>query len=644
LRNTIIMQFNPFIIPFNIGLYFIILYVIARCVIWFRDLPRTDKLRLQRGFFGRPFILSLKEIFMEGLIHRKIFLRNPVLGYMHMSLAFGWFMLILFGTFQADFLGEQHLNPPYKAIFYRYFNPSHAETGLAGFFSFLMDFILAVILSGLCIALIKRFWSKIAGMKRTTNLKFLDRLSRTALWLIFPSRLLAESFTCGAHESGSFLTGSLGSFFAGFLPVDYLALPFWWLYSLSLGTFFILLPRTRYMHIPAEIFLIFLRNAGIRIGDQHGACAEAQIHSCSSCGICLDVCQLSTSANITDIQAAYLVKGLKRNDDIFDLSLDCLMCGRCEHACPVGIELGPLRMIQRRAGDSKKDMKSIWSGYLRTRNSNGREITVENNKQMYTYLKEQDVKDKPEVLYFAGCMTHLTPGISRSMLKIFESAGVSYDFMDKDGSICCGRPLTLAGKDREARELIKNNSDAIWRSGARMLVTSCPICYKIFNESYHLGPEVLHHTQYINRLIEDELLELNFLNKSVVYHDPCELGRNSGIYSEPREALLHVARLEKSAYEKEDALCCGGSLANLKIDRRKITDIVSDVHGELTKSNPDYLATACPLCKKTFSKTDNDSNTETLDIAEIVAQAIEERGFMEDEKKPRRISATGVIA
>lgn len=638
------MQFNPFVIPFNIGLYFIILYVVARCVIWFRELPRTDKLRLQRGFFGRPFVLSLKEIFMEGLIHRKIFLRNPVLGYMHMSLAFGWFLLILFGTFQADFLGDQHLNPPYKAIFYRYFNPSHAESGLAGFFSFLMDLILAVILSGLLIAIIKRFWSKIVGMKRTTKLKFLDRLSRTALWLIFPSRLLAESFTCGAHSSGSFLTGSLGSYFAGFLPVESLAMPFWWLYSISLGTFFILLPRTRYMHIPAEMFLIFLRNSGIKIGDQHGACAEAQIHSCSSCGICLDVCQLSTSANITNIQAAYLVKGLKRNDDIFDLSLNCLMCGRCEQACPVGIELGPLRMIQRRAGETKSDMKSIWSGYMRIRNSNKNEPAEENNKgQVYKYLKPQEIKDSTEVLYFAGCMTHLTPGISRSMIKIFEAADISYEFMDKDGSVCCGRPLTLAGKDHEARELIKNNSDAIWRSGAKVLVTSCPICFKIFNESYHLGLEILHHTQYINRLIESDQLELNFLNKSVVYHDPCELGRNSGIYSEPREVLLHIARLHKSNYEKEDALCCGGSLANLKIDRRKVTDIASDVYAELTRTHPDYLATACPLCKKTFGKAGAVNGTEILDIAEIVARAIEDRSPIGHEMA-HRISATGVIA
>jgi len=631
------MQFKPFVIPFNIGLYFIILYVVARCIIWFRDLPKTDKLRIQRGFFGRPFVASLKEIFMESLIHRKIYRTNPVLGYMHMSFAFGWFLLILFGTIEADFFGEKHLNPPYKAIFFRYFNPDHGEAGFAKGFGFFMDLILAYILSGLLIAIVKRVWSRIVGMKRTTRLKFLDRAALTSLWLIFPSRLLAESFTCGAYNSGSFLTGSLGNFFAGFLPVESLAIPFWWLYSLSLGTFFILLPRTRYMHIPTELFLIFMRNSGVRIGDQHGACAETQIHSCSSCGICLDVCQLSSSVNITDVQAAYLVKGLKRDDDIFDLSLNCLMCGRCEKACPVGIELGPLRMIQRRVGDAPKDMKSIWSGYMRERSQRGDQLANDKVKRPFSYLPPQEIERKPEVLYFAGCMTHLTPGISRSMEKIFRSADINYEFMDKDGSVCCGRPLTLAGKDREARELIRNNTDLIWRSGAKTLVTSCPICYKIFKESYHVDVEILHHSEYINSLIQNKKLKLNFLNKSVIYHDPCELGRNSGIYSAPREVLVHVSRLIKSKHEKENALCCGGSLANLKIDRRDVTTIADDVYQELTSSKPDYLATACPLCKKTFGKVSESDGSAVLDIAEIVAEAIVSESRSENHESKRLV-------
>jgi Fe-S oxidoreductase len=625
------MHFDPFVIPFNIGLYFILIYCISRCIVWFTDLSRADKLRLQRGFFGNAFGQSIKEIFMESLIHRKILKTNFRLGYMHMSLAFGWFLLIFFGTIEADIFGQKHLNAPYKAIFFKFFNPSHGQEGFEKAYAFLMDFILAFILSGLALAIIKRFYSKVVGMKRTTKLKIRDKIALTSLWLIFPSRLLAESFTSGAFGSGSFLTGTLGSWFATFLPAQQMAYPFWWLYSLSLGTFFILLPTTRYMHIPTELFLIFMRNSGIRTGDKGGSYLEVQSYSCSSCGICIDKCQLNTSAGITSIQSAYLMKAIRNSDDVFNIAHNCLMCGRCDEACPVGIELTPIRMIQRREGNNEKDMRSIWKGFMRNRQIQVPPKTPE--QPSYGYLPERKFR-QADIIYFAGCMTHLTPGIKNSMQKIFRTAGENYYFMDEEGGACCGRPLMLAGQDREARELINFNSEIIWKSGAHTLVTSCPICYKIFKESYHLGVEVLHHTQYIKRLIDDGSIRLNYSHKKVVYHNPCELGRGSGIYDEPAEVLAHVADLQRTGYDGAKSLCCGGSLGNLKLDARKKALIASDTASELTRCKPDILATACPLCKKTFA---NVTETKVADIAEIVAGEISQI-----QKRKSRISVLNI--
>jgi Fe-S oxidoreductase len=159
----------------------------------------------------------------------------------------------------------------------------------------------------------------------------------------------------------------------------------------------------------------------------------------------------------------------------------------------------------------------------------------------------------------------------------------------------------------------------IWKSGAHTLVTSCPICYKVFKESYYIDVDVLHHTQFIKMLIDEGSVKMNFLRKKVVYHSPCELGRGSGVYDEPKEVLSHVSRLEKSKFEDANSLCCGGSLANMKISSGKKKKIASDAATELTKGNPDILATACPLCKKTFSAV---TDTRVADISEIVAEAI----------------------
>ena len=610
------MQFDPFVIPFNIGLNFILIYAVTRSVIWFRDLSRPDKLRLQRGFFGNAFVQSLKEIFLECLIHRKILKTNLRLGYMHMSLAFGWFLLVLFGTIEADIFGTKHLNAPYKAIFFRFFNPEHGRMGIEAAYGFLMDLILIFILSGLFLSVSKRFYSKVVGMKKTTRLKATDKIALTSLWLIFPSRLLAESFTSGAYGTGSFLTGSLGNWLASFLPAQQIAYPFWWLYSVSLGTFFVLLPVTRYMHIPTELFLIFMRNSGIKTGHKTGTYSDVETFSCSSCGICIDTCQLNTSAGITNIQSAYLMKAIRNNDDVSGIAHNCLMCGRCDQKCPVGIELSPIRMIQRRKGEAEYEYKNLYKGYFRNRQNVDEEKP--NGSSVYNFLPETN-QGKVDVLYFAGCMTHLTPTIKNAMVKILNASGVNYNFIDEEGGVCCGRPLMLAGQDKEARELINFNSQLIWKSGAHTLVTSCPICYKVFKESYYLDVEVLHHTQFIKKLIDEDSVKMKFLRKKVVYHTPCDLGRGSGVYNEPIEVLKHVSQLEKSKFEDENSLCCGGSLANMKISSQKKNKIAQDTASELTRGNPDILATACPLCKKTFSAA---TETRVADISELVAEAL----------------------
>jgi Fe-S oxidoreductase len=177
----------------------------------------------------------------------------------------------------------------------------------------------------------------------------------------------------------------------------------------------------------------------------------------------------------------------------------------------------------------------------------------------------------------------------------------------------------LAGNDREARELINFNSQLIWKSGAHTLVTSCPICYKVFRESYYLDVEVLHHSQFIKNLIDEGLVNMNFLQKRVTYHTPCELGRRSGVFEEPKEVIRHVATLEPTGYDDENSLCCGGSLGNIMLSHEKRRGIAEDVTAKLTANDPDSLITACPLCKKTLAQA---TSTRVVDIAELVAEAI----------------------
>jgi len=584
------MKFDPFVLPFTVGLGFILLYTGYRFARWISKLSFAEKKKFWLWLFTHKTILALKEVFMESLIHRKIYKNNPLLGYMHMSIALGWLLLIVVGNLESRLYGGTHVNPPYFPIFLRFFVHDHHGIPWSSFFTNLMDLILLFVLSGIVLAYIKRAFSFLFGVKRKPRRKIQDIMIMITLWSIFPLRLFAESLTASVYGNGGFLTGTIGSMFS-YLPYpNELAYTFWWLYSIALGAFFFILPFTRYMHIPAEILLIFMRRFGIHTEKKYTSFADLEVYSCPKCGMCMDKCQMGFAANVKDMQSVYFIQSVRRKKVEEPKLFNCMLCGRCQEFCPVGISLNDQRMIQRRLVADVMDAK-------------------------FDYLPEK-VIPAVDVVYFAGCMTHLTPAIKKSMLAIFEQAGVNYNFIDADGTICCGRPLMLAGKDLEARDLQKRNEEAIRKSGAKLLVTSCPICYKVFKEEYKLDIDIMHHSQYLLQLSNEHKINLSPTDVLAVYHDPCELGRGSDVYKEPRKLLEKAVKLQEIKNSKEASLCCGGSLGNTQMNSFKRDMITEDACKQLLKGNPDLLVTACPLCKKTLGKY---ATVEIKDIAEVVA-------------------------
>ena len=74
-------------------------------------------------------------------------------------------------------------------------------------------------------------------------------------------------------------------------------------------------------------------------------------------------------------------------------------------------------------------MKSFSGIHTRDISGPGKVIPVEktNGSPVYNFLPETN-PEKVDVLYFAGCMTHLTPSIKNSMVKILDASGLNYKF------------------------------------------------------------------------------------------------------------------------------------------------------------------------------------------------------------------------
>ncbi len=594
------MSFNLFVLPFSLGLAFLCIYLFVYYRKLISSLPSGEFDKIKRGVFTIKSLQALHEVFMESLLHRKVFKKNKLLGYMHMSFALGWFLLIVMGNVESREFSMAHVNPPYYPIFLKFFMHDtkvlYFEVyTLPGFFRFIMDFLLLFVLSGLILAIIKRFRSAWFGMRSTAKLGFFDKAALYCLWLIFPFRLLAESITAGIYGSGGFLTGSLGDVLALIIPLKPFFMPAWWAYSMVLGVFFVCLPWSRYMHIPTEVILIFLRKYGVKGSELLDAFAELGVKACSRCGICIDVCQMHTYGKNNQTQAVYFLQSLRNGNRDNDMAFNCLFCDRCTNVCPVGIEITSIRQAQRALLNQSS---KAGTGYK--------------------FIANQPVV-KADVLYFAGCMGHLTPSTSRAVANILTKAGISFNFVDTGGSICCGRPLQMAGRYKEAEALADQNKAIFMQSGAHTLVTSCPICLKSFTEKYNLPLRVLHHSQYIEELVTKQLIHIESTDLHAVYHDPCELGRGLGIYDEPRNLISKCCDLKSSVNEKSDAFCCGGSLADFKLSGQEQQQIVNDLVKDLELTNAGSIITACPLCKKTIS---GQANVPVIDIAELVEKRL----------------------
>ena len=593
--------FAPFCLPFLLGAAVMLAAIVIKYAVWLWQLPASDKKLILKGLPTRRTLEAAWETVREALLHRRIFRVNPLLGYMHMSLAFGWFLLIAVGWVETlAYLGLRWV-PLQGHVFFKYFVQRNAIAGHKPLFDFVMDLLLLFVLSGVALAWFKRLRSRALGLRRTTKHLPFDRAALTALWFIFPARLVAESITCGLYGGGSFLTGSLGALLGRtFGPATLAALyePAWWFYSCALGIFFAAMPFSRYMHIFTEIPLIFLRRYRLHPGEKASSYDNFEIQACSRCGICIDPCQLQSSLGIRDVQSVYFLRDRRYKMLEQKVANNCLMCGRCEEVCPVGINLNTLRLNTR---------------------------TTQHNapaEGRYDYLQGVDRSTgRGRTGYFAGCMTRLTPRTLESMQRIFDAAGEEVWWADREGGVCCGRPLKLSGEVDAARKMVDYNTELFRRHGITTLVTSCPICLREFRETYRLeGVEVLHHSEYILRQLRAGRITVEPAEKALfTYHDPCELGRGCGIYEEPRAVIGALGELVEPEHTRQKAFCCGASLANTEIGDTQQQTLAHDVTAELDRTAAGTIVTACPLCKKTLART---AAKRVSDLSEIVADRL----------------------
>ena len=239
------------------------------------------------------------------------------------------------------------------------------------------------------------------------------------------------------------------------------------------------------------------------------------------------------------------------------------------------------------------------------------------------------IKETAEVIYFTGCVSSYFPTAQRiplALTSIFQYADVNFTLLGEE-EWCCGFPLLGAGLGDLVKEIMDHNMNAVRAKGAKKIVFACPSCYQMWREHYPREFEIFHATQFLGDLLRRDAIPLKELSLTVTYHDPCDLGRGSDVYDEPREIIGSIpgVRFVELHHNRGDCRCCGGG-GNLEmIDTQLSGDIAKEKIEEIVSTGATTVVTACQQCVRTMHTyvRRNKISLDVMDITQLIEKALD---------------------
>ena len=323
---------------------------------------------------------------------------------------------------------------------------------------------------------------------------------------------------------------------------------------------------------------------------------------------------------------------------------ECSTCGQCHYKCPSYIDTVELWESIRKSIVSAgygplenhkaltSSVKSYDNPWLQPRSTRDKWAKRAHKQKEIRSVPKMLGKSKAEVLYFVGCTASFDVNIKEvavNTVKMLDACGVDFGILGTQEK-CCGSVLLRVG-DPEYERLAEENIETFNRLGIRTLVTSCSGCYKTISQDYPkvgtMNFETLHMVQFIARLIEEGTIQFEKeVPMKVTYHDPCHLGRASGIYEAPRTILKSIPGIEFVEIERhhENSRCCGAG-GGLKAGFPEIQQKMSQarVRDAVATGATDFV-TACPFCYQGLSVgiIAEDAPIRMRDITEIIMMAL----------------------
>lgn len=367
---------------------------------------------------------------------------------------------------------------------------------------------------------------------------------------------------------------------------------------------------------------------------------------CYQCGRCMAACPWNflETVNYTTYRFCQRIKlgAIIESEEKEAIAADtidvfrCVGCDSCKHECPRGVGLSDVLRAVRRIlveyDSYPSELKSVVSRLYNTGNPLGE--PSEKRADWATDLKvSQFDTSVHEYVYFSCCVPAFDQRarkVSQATAKILKKAGVQFGIIGKE-EFCCGEAVRRVGAEKVFQTAVKHNTEVFAKTGVSKVITTSPHCYTTFKNEY---PEYydkidpLHATQLFARLIEQKkITPKKSFHKTVVYHDPCTLGRQMGVFEEPRDVLKSIPELkliEVPVFNREYSICCGGGAMGLWRDWPQDERLANLRIEQILNTGAEIIAVACPYCLQMFEETLKTMNVDipVMDVAEILYESL----------------------